>query len=149
MDGLQGRSLIRESTQHHDRNAGARALNFLQRGEAVSIREREVEQDGLEAITSQGRQRLLQVGDVNHLELVCIPVRQDILRQLGVDRVVFDEEDLDHTGPPEPRGVSAPRSRPGLCCECILHRCECQRNPRIGNEAYSEDGKEGSLDSTD
>jgi hypothetical protein len=71
-------------------------MDLPDRRETERIRERQVQEHGIESLTAEKREPFPQCFRTGNLELLDAPFRKKILRELSVDIIVFDEEHFDH-----------------------------------------------------
>ena len=64
--------------------------------ETIGIRERKIEEDDIKPTTAEFDQALRQNGGMRNLELVVGPFGKEILRELGINGIIFNEKDFDH-----------------------------------------------------
>ncbi|ULA66463.1 MAG: hypothetical protein LZF62_60066 [Nitrospira sp.] len=62
----------------------------------MCVREREIEEDDIESVSAQSSESISQYGGMGNLETVQRPFGKEVLRELGVDGIVFYQEQFDH-----------------------------------------------------
>jgi hypothetical protein len=67
--------------------------------ETKGIGERQVQKHGIEPLTTEKRESLRECRRPGNLELLRTPLRKEILRELSVDVIVFDEKYFYHPIP--------------------------------------------------
>jgi hypothetical protein len=101
LNGLQRQTLVAHAAQNDngDRRTGGMDLSDGRKTER--IRERQVQEYGIESFTAQKRESFSQRFRTDDLELLNAPLRKKILGELSVDVIVFNEEHFDHPTPYE------------------------------------------------
>jgi hypothetical protein len=74
-------------------------MDLSDRREAERIREGKVQEHRIEPFAAKQRKSVSQRFSAGNLELLDAPLGKEILRELSVDVVVFDEEHFDHPTP--------------------------------------------------
>jgi hypothetical protein len=74
-------------------------MDLSDRRETERIREGKVQEHCIEPLTAEKRESLSQRFRTRNLELLDAPFRKEILRELSVDVIVFNEEHFDHLTP--------------------------------------------------
>ena len=62
----------------------------------MRVWEREIEEDGVIPVSAQSSESIGQNGGMGNLETVQRPFGKEVLRQLGVDGIIFYNEQIDH-----------------------------------------------------
>jgi hypothetical protein len=98
-DGLKRQALVAHAAQddNGDRRIGGK--DFSDCRETERIWERQVQEHCIEPLTAEKRESLSQRFRPGNLELFHTPFRKEILRELSVDVIVFDEEYFGHPTP--------------------------------------------------
>ena len=62
----------------------------------MGVRERKIKEDDIEPTTAEFDQAIRQDGGMRNLESVVCPFGKKILRELGIDGVIFNQENFYH-----------------------------------------------------
>src|SRR6267143_4955940 len=108
LDGLKSQVLVAHAAQDDNGDRWTGGMDLSDRRETERIRERQVQEHGIEFLTAQKREPLSQCFRTGNLELLDAPFRKKILRELSVDVIVFDEERFDHLTPSLSRELLSP-----------------------------------------
>ncbi len=93
-DGLDPDGLVLQARENNDGQVRSGVNGPFQRGQTRAIRQRQVEQDGIDWPTAfQVLRSLLPALDVCDLQ-VLVKLRQPFLQQIGISRIVFDQQDV-------------------------------------------------------
>lgn len=103
LQGLQRQRMVIVSAEDDDRHVGTRGQHLGDRAETMGVGKREIKKDSVEPATTQLGEPIRQHGGMGDLKLIEGPLGQKILRELGIDRVVFDQQQFDHEAVPIPR----------------------------------------------
>src|SRR5262245_31307251 len=99
LDRLKSQALVAYTTQHDNRDCRAGGVNLPDRRKTERIWERQVQEHGIESLTTQTCKPFCQCPYTGNLELLAAPFRKKILRKLSVNVIIFDEKHLDHLTP--------------------------------------------------
>src|ERR1700704_351712 len=108
LDGLKSQALVAHAAEDDNRDRRTGGMDLSDRRETECIRERQVQEHGIEPLTAEKRESLPQRFRPGNLELLHAPFRKKILRELSVDVIVFDEERFDHLTPSLSRELLSP-----------------------------------------
>jgi hypothetical protein len=99
LDGLKTQALVAHAAQDDNGDRRTGGMDLSDRRETERIREGKVQEHCIEPLTAEKRESLSQRFRTRNLELLDAPFRKEILRELSVDVIVFDEEHFDHLTP--------------------------------------------------
>jgi hypothetical protein len=80
----------------------------------VPIGERKIQEDGIESRSGKMAEGLAQARDMDDIELLDAPFRQDVLGQTSIDVTVLDQQNLEHRSPAN-RSSAFPAHQPAHC----------------------------------
>ena len=98
MKRLHPDRFIIERRQNHHGHAVRAIAETQEGGQALAVRQGQVQQNHIEMFVPQTPDRLAHLINMGEIELIGTLLREDILRQLSVNWVVFNQQDLDHNG---------------------------------------------------
>ena len=71
-------------------------MNLLQCREPIGIGQGEIKEDGIVAIACKMSKRFAESRDVGDVELFNAPFSQDVPSEVGIDIIVFDQQQFDY-----------------------------------------------------
>ena len=83
------------SREHHERNAGRRGMDLLDRGDTARARSVEVEQHDVDALAAEPAHGLIQSGHVGDFKKTGLPIGQTFAHHLDVLEAFAHEKDAD------------------------------------------------------
>ena len=108
LDGLKSQALVAYTAQDDNGDRRTGGMDLSDRRETERIREGKVQEHRIEPLTTEKRESLPQRFRTGNLELLDAPFRKEILRELSIDVIVFDEEHFDHLTPQLSRDPLSP-----------------------------------------
>jgi hypothetical protein len=99
LDGLKTQALVAHPAQDDNGDRRTGGMDLSDRWETERIRKGKVQEHCIEPLTAEKRESLSQRFRTRNLKLLDAPFRKEILRELSVDVIVFDEEHFDHPTP--------------------------------------------------